>query len=43
MLYEEIGKNDVARKDYELAIKLDVNNAYALNNLAYLIASRTAI
>lgn len=38
MLYEEIGKSDVARKDYELAIKLDANNAYALNNLAYLIS-----
>jgi tetratricopeptide (TPR) repeat protein len=38
MLYEEIGKNDIARKNYELAIKLDANNAYALNNLAYLIS-----
>jgi tetratricopeptide (TPR) repeat protein len=38
MLYEEIGKNDVARKNYELAIKLDGSNAYALNNLAYLIS-----
>lgn len=38
MLYEEIGKSDIARKDYELAIKTDANNAYALNNLAYLIS-----
>jgi tetratricopeptide (TPR) repeat protein len=38
MLYEEIGKSDVARKDYEQAIKLDSNNAFALNNLAYLIS-----
>ncbi len=38
MLYEEIGRNDIAKKDYELAIKLDANNAYALNNLAYLIS-----
>jgi tetratricopeptide (TPR) repeat protein len=38
MLYEEIGKKDVAKKDYETAIKLDPKNAYALNNLAYLIS-----
>jgi tetratricopeptide (TPR) repeat protein len=38
MLYEVIGRNDIARKTYELAIKADRNNAYALNNLAYLIS-----
>lgn len=38
MLYEEIGKNDMAKKNYELAIKQDANNAFALNNLAYLIS-----
>jgi len=38
MLYEEMGRNEVARKDYEAAIKLDQGNAYALNNLAYLIS-----
>jgi tetratricopeptide (TPR) repeat protein len=38
MMYEEVGRNDIARKDYEQAIKLDAGNAYALNNLAYLIS-----
>jgi len=38
MLYEEVGKSDLARKNYEMAIKLDASNAYALNNLAYLIS-----
>ncbi len=37
MLYEEINKGDLAKKYYELAIKADATNAYALNNLAYLI------
>ena len=38
MLYETQNKLDVARKDYEQAVKMDPNNALALNNLAYLIA-----
>ncbi len=38
MLYEELGKTDMARKYYEAAIKMDGTNAYALNNLAYLIS-----
>ena len=38
MLYEELGKAEMARKYYEAAIKLDGTNAYALNNLAYLIS-----
>jgi tetratricopeptide (TPR) repeat protein len=38
MLYETQNKMDVARKDYEQAVKMDPNNALALNNLAYLIA-----
>jgi tetratricopeptide (TPR) repeat protein len=38
MFYEKIGRNDIAKKTYELAIKADRNNAYALNNLAYLIS-----
>jgi tetratricopeptide (TPR) repeat protein len=37
MLYDELGKKDVAKKYYEMAIKLDQTNPYALNNLAYLI------
>jgi len=37
MLYEEMGKVELARKYYDAAIKLDGTNAYALNNLAYLI------
>ncbi len=38
MLYETQNKPDVARKYYELSIKTDPNNAFALNNLAYLIS-----
>lgn len=38
MLYEMQNKEDVARKYYEQSIKMDPNNALALNNLAYLIA-----
>ncbi|HXJ44957.1 MAG TPA: tetratricopeptide repeat protein, partial [Bryobacteraceae bacterium] len=38
MIYEEMNRNDLARKYYELAIKADPTNAYALNNLAYLIS-----
>ena len=38
MLYEMANKTDVARKYYELSIKMDPNNALALNNLAYLIS-----
>jgi tetratricopeptide (TPR) repeat protein len=37
MMYEMVNRNDIARKDYEQSIKLDPNNAVALNNLAYLI------
>jgi Flp pilus assembly protein TadD len=38
MMYNEIGKTDIARGYYEKAIKLDHNDAFALNNLAYLLA-----
>ncbi len=38
MLYETQSKKDVARRYYELSIKTDPNNAFALNNLAYLIS-----
>lgn len=38
MLYETQSKKDVARKYYELSLKTDPNNAFALNNLAYLIS-----
>jgi tetratricopeptide (TPR) repeat protein len=38
MLYETQSKKDIARKYYEEAIRVDQNNAYALNNLAYLIS-----
>ena len=38
MLYETQNKLDVARKYYEQAVKMDPNNALALNNLAYLIS-----
>ncbi len=38
MLYEMQNKPDIARKYYEMAIKVDPNNALALNNLAYLIS-----
>jgi tetratricopeptide (TPR) repeat protein len=37
-LYEQVNKNDVARKYYEMSIKVDPNNALALNNLAYMIS-----
>jgi tetratricopeptide (TPR) repeat protein len=37
MLYDEVGRRDVARKYYETAIRLDQTNPIALNNLAYLI------
>jgi tetratricopeptide (TPR) repeat protein len=38
MLYEMQSKPDIARKYYEMSIKVDPTNALALNNLAYLIA-----
>ena len=38
MLYEMQNKPDVARKYYEMSIKVDPNNALALNNLAYLMS-----
>lgn len=38
MLYEMENKSDVARKYYEMSIKVDPNNPLALNNLAYLIS-----
>ncbi len=38
MLYETESKRDVARKYYEMSLKMDPNNAFALNNLAYLIS-----
>lgn len=38
MLYEMQNKPEVARKYYEMSIKVDPNNALALNNLAYLIS-----
>jgi tetratricopeptide (TPR) repeat protein len=38
MLYETQNKMDVAKKDYEQAVKMDPNNALALNNLAYLLS-----
>jgi tetratricopeptide (TPR) repeat protein len=37
-LYDQQGKNDVARKYYEMSIKVDPNNALALNNLAYMLS-----
>jgi Flp pilus assembly protein TadD len=37
MLYELQKKPDIARKYYEQSIKVDPNNALALNHLAYLI------
>jgi Flp pilus assembly protein TadD len=33
-----MGEPDLARKYYEAALRVDPGNAYALNNLAYLIA-----
>ncbi len=38
LLYEMQNKPDIARKYYESSIKIDPNNALALNNLAYLIS-----
>jgi tetratricopeptide (TPR) repeat protein len=38
MLYETQNRADIARKYYEESIRLDPNNAFALNNLAYLIS-----
>jgi tetratricopeptide (TPR) repeat protein len=38
MLYEMQKKPDIAKKYYEMSVKVDPNNALALNNLAYLIA-----
>jgi tetratricopeptide (TPR) repeat protein len=38
MLYETQNRQDIARKYYEESIRLDPNNAFALNNLAYLIS-----
>jgi tetratricopeptide (TPR) repeat protein len=38
MLYETQNRKDIARKYYEESIKTDPNNAFALNNLAYLIS-----
>jgi tetratricopeptide (TPR) repeat protein len=38
MLYETQSRYDIARKYYEQSIKTDPNNAFALNNLAYLIS-----
>jgi Flp pilus assembly protein TadD len=38
LLYEQQNKADVARKYYEMSIKVDPNNALALNNLAYLMS-----
>ncbi len=38
ILYEGIGKKDIAKKYYESALKIDPNSAFALNNLAFLIA-----
>ncbi len=37
-LYETQNRKDIARKYYEESIRLDQNNAFALNNLAYLIS-----
>ena len=38
MIYDESGRKDMARKNYEATIKLNPNDATALNNLAYLLA-----
>jgi tetratricopeptide (TPR) repeat protein len=38
MLYDAENKPDLARKYYELSIRVDPNNPTALNNLAYLIS-----
>jgi tetratricopeptide (TPR) repeat protein len=37
-LYDQQNKKDVARKYYEMSIKVDPNNALALNNLAYMMS-----
>jgi tetratricopeptide (TPR) repeat protein len=37
-LYDQEGKSEVAKKYYEMSIKVDPNNALALNNLAYMIS-----
>jgi Flp pilus assembly protein TadD len=39
-LYDMQSKPDVARKYYEQSIKADPNNAFALNNLAYLLSEQ---
>ena len=38
MIYDEAGRKDLARKNYEATLKLNPNDATALNNLAYLLA-----
>jgi len=38
MLYDQSGRHDLAKKYYEMAIKIEPNSALALNNLAYLIS-----
>ena len=38
MIYDEGGRKDLARKNYEATLKLNPNDATALNNLAYLLA-----
>ncbi len=40
MLYEMQKKPEIAKKYYEQSVKVDPNNALALNNLAYLIAEQ---
>ena len=35
MLYDVTGRNEMARKEYEKVLKMDPNNEFALNNLAY--------
>jgi tetratricopeptide (TPR) repeat protein len=37
-LYDQENKKDMARKYYEMSIKVDPNNALALNNLAYMMS-----
>ncbi len=37
-LYETQSRQDIAKKYYEESIRIDPNNAFALNNLAYLIS-----
>ena len=38
MLYDRTGRSEQARKEYEIVIQLQPENATALNNLAYLEA-----